>query len=363
MKQELKALTALRGIAAMAVVLQHFSTSAQGLTSHWIPSLAPHGYMAVDFFFVLSGFIMAYTYAEGFQVRGLQAYPDFLVRRFARIWPLQALVVLLIVIATLIVPWLSEPSNILDHDNWGLSVAANILMVQGFGIGLNLNGPSATVSLEFAAYILFPVLLAIALHRRKWIAFLGFCISAILICWEASLEPRFALEARDVANLVVRCLTEFTLGLGAYRLYLTRGATWLAADWLAAGLAGACVGSLLLRLDLPAALLFPLVVAAFARNQGWPARLVGMPWPHFVGVVSYSLYLVHSPLRFAEFTLVRYIHPGQFGPAAAIAIAAVGALSMLPVAWISYRWVEQPGRILFRRVGLAPARRPLRKEV
>ena len=73
MKQEIRALTALRGIAALAVALQHFSAAAQDAASGWIPSLAPHGYMAVDFFFVLSGFIMAYTYADGFERLGARA--------------------------------------------------------------------------------------------------------------------------------------------------------------------------------------------------------------------------------------------------------------------------------------------------
>ena len=59
--KEINALTSLRGIAALAVVLQHFSATAQKHCDVTIPSLAPHGYMAVDFFFVLSGFIMSYT--------------------------------------------------------------------------------------------------------------------------------------------------------------------------------------------------------------------------------------------------------------------------------------------------------------
>jgi peptidoglycan/LPS O-acetylase OafA/YrhL len=306
---------------------------------------------------------MAYTYADGFRVRGLRAYPDFIGRRFARIWPLQAAVVLSIVIATQMVPWLSEQSTLLDQPNGVFSIAANMLMIQGFGIGLNLNGPSATVSLELAAYALFPVLLAIALHRRWSIPALGFAVSAIAICWQASLEPRFALESRGVANLVVRCLTEFTMGLGAYRLYRMCGAPGLGSDWCAAGLAGACMGSLLLRVDLPAALLFPLLVAAFARNEGWPARVAGMRWLHFLGVVSYSVYLVHAPLRFAEFAFLRQIHPAPISPVAALAIAAIGSLSIIPIAWLSYRWIEQPGRVVFRRMILSPGRRPLGKQV
>ena len=354
MKQEIKALTSLRGIAAMAVALQHFSSAAQDIATGWIPSLAPHGYMAVDFFFVLSGFIMAYTYADGFRALGHRAWPDFMARRFARIWPVQGATVLVLVLMAWLAPWSSEHPSWLSHPGWSWDIAVNLAMLQGFGIGYNLNGPSATVSLEFAAYALFPLLLGIALHRRAPVAVLGLFIAAAAICWQAALEPRLGLASRGVANLIVRCLTEFTLGLGAYRLYRMPGLRWLGADWLAAALSGACLVSLTLRLDLPAALMFPLLVAAFARNQGWPARIVGNRWPYFLGVVSYSLYLVHNPLRFVEFAILRQFHPDRLEPGAALLFAALGAVSAIPVAWIAYRCIERPGRDLFR--GMMPGR-------
>jgi peptidoglycan/LPS O-acetylase OafA/YrhL len=58
---EIKPLTSLRGLAALAVVLQHFAATFQRHSFAVFPSPVPHGYMAVDFFFALSGFIMCYT--------------------------------------------------------------------------------------------------------------------------------------------------------------------------------------------------------------------------------------------------------------------------------------------------------------
>jgi peptidoglycan/LPS O-acetylase OafA/YrhL len=341
MKGEIRALTALRGIAAMAVVLQHFSSSAQEFAVRAIPSLAPHGYMAVDFFFALSGFIMAYTYADGFEARGWRAYPDFIGRRVARIWPLQAVVVL--VLAGLADLSLSGHRSFFD-------IASNLLMLQGFGLGENMNGPSGSVSQEVGAYILFPILLAIAMNRRRSIVAVGLCLSVALVCWEAAQEPRLGLASREIANNVIRCLAEFTMGLGAYRLYRAQRLPWLSADWVAAGLTAACVASLLLRLDLPAALMFPFLVVAFACNKGWPARLVASPLPYFLGVISYSLYLIHSPLRYAEFRLLGSFHPGVLSVSAALAVAALGSLTAIPVAWLTYRSIEHPGRDVFRRL-------------
>jgi len=99
---EIKALTSLRGIAAMVVVMQHFSTTAQRHAAVNIPSLVPHGYMAVDLFFVLSGFIMAYTYHADFALRGNLAMPSFLLKRAARILPLNTVTVVAIVLAGMV---------------------------------------------------------------------------------------------------------------------------------------------------------------------------------------------------------------------------------------------------------------------
>ena len=93
---EIQALTSLGGFAAMMVVMQHFLATAQQHSQTTIPSLVPHGYMAVDLFVVLSGFIMSYTYQEGFRSGGLSAFYPFLHKRVARIVPLNSFAELLI---------------------------------------------------------------------------------------------------------------------------------------------------------------------------------------------------------------------------------------------------------------------------
>jgi peptidoglycan/LPS O-acetylase OafA/YrhL len=347
-KTEIRALTSLRGIAAMAVVLQHYSASAEKFSQQWIPSLAPHGYMAVDFFFVLSGFILAYTYADEFLAENWRAYPSFIMRRIARVWPLQVAVVLFLAA----LHWLSINTSIrfsvIPNDTSGWDILSNILFLHGFGIGNNLNGPSATISQELGAYALFPILLAIALHRKRWIAILAAILAITLIGWQATQEPRLGLVSRETFNMVFRCLAEFTLGLCAYRVYRSSSARWFSANWLAVTLSGACAVSLILRVDLPAALMFAPLVLAFACNTGWPARLVSHRALYFLGVISYSIYLIHSPIRFIEFGILQQLHPEPFSPVAALLLAAFGALTPLPLAWLTYRWIEQPGRDLFR---------------
>jgi len=132
---ELKSLTSLRGLAAMAVVLQHFSTTAQEYCSVAIPSLAPHGYVAVDFFFVLSGFIMTYVYQDSFQKRGFHAYYPFLVKRVARIVPLNVAVLAIIAIAGEICNLTLGYNIFFESHAYIYDFVANLLMLQGVGIG------------------------------------------------------------------------------------------------------------------------------------------------------------------------------------------------------------------------------------
>src|SRR4051794_32482617 len=141
-RPELRALTSLRGIAAMAVVLQHFSATAQEHCVVTIPSLVPHGYVAVDFFFVLSGFIMAYTYLASFERLGTAAYRPFLAKRFARIVPLNLAVLLVIGLLGAGSVALAGVNIFFQSKNLAYDFAANALMLQGLGIGTNLNGPS-----------------------------------------------------------------------------------------------------------------------------------------------------------------------------------------------------------------------------
>ena len=87
MKTELRALTSVRGIAAWLVVLFHIRESIAGLPDAAEAVLAK-GYLAVDFFFLLSGFVIWMRWSERLRSSGANRIPEFLQRRIARIWPL-----------------------------------------------------------------------------------------------------------------------------------------------------------------------------------------------------------------------------------------------------------------------------------
>ena len=128
MKTELRALTGARGLAAWLVVLYHIRLSIAGLPQAALDILAK-GYLAVDFFFLLSGFVIWLTWHERLRVQGVAGIGPFLRKRIARIWPLHVVVLAgavalaLVFVATgradpVDYPFARLPLDILLLQNW-----------------------------------------------------------------------------------------------------------------------------------------------------------------------------------------------------------------------------------------------------
>lgn len=347
--REIIALTSLRGIAAMAVVMQHFSTTAQLHAMNNIPSLVPHGYLAVDLFFMLSGFIMAYTYLASFETYGRGAFPSFLLKRIARIAPLNVVVIALFLLAGLASTSLLG-HNIIYPPKAGLGdIIANLLMLQGLGIGLNINGPSWSISAEFVAYLLFPMLILGVFSSKRWLRTALLVVSILSILWLSSHYPRFGLATESVHENLIRCFSEFTIGMTAFYFYRHAAAATiatLASDLASAGLMLACAAFMLLRIDLLAVALFPWLILSLAWNTGRVAKLMANRALYLLGLVSFSLYLLHQLFRPIALLLIQHVHPEAMSTAYALAFAFVASLAVVPFAWLTYRFVELPGRTL-----------------
>jgi peptidoglycan/LPS O-acetylase OafA/YrhL len=359
--REIKALTSLRGFAALAVVTQHFSATAQSYSSGWIPSLVPHGYMAVDFFFILSGFIMSYTYLPHFRADGIRAFVPFLLKRVARIMPL-GLFVLLVILLLGGIAALSGHSDLFINQNAvqaGLATAiiVNILHLQGFSYKYNLNDPSWSVSLEMSAYLLFPLLIYVVFRGPRLLMLAYLLAGTTVLASAAIAQPRLALNDRGVLIDVTRCFTEFGYGMLVYRLYETAGPlNALGKDLWTWAITMLAVLMLMLRVDLLAMFCFPPLVLAWARNNGVASRMMSSRLPYFLGTISFSIYLVHHMFRRPAMAVVQHFFTHPIPPLAAIAFAVAGSLVVIPFAYLSYRYVELPGRKALNRLFRQPHR-------
>src|SRR5579863_1188837 len=217
---EIKSLTGLRGIAALYVVVFHFVIGQQ--FTNPFTTLIAHGYLAVDVFFVLSGFVMTLTYNHLFEEGySLSNNIRFLGRRIARVYPLYlagSLCALILIRAGLLEP---------PHLKLDLALLWNLLMVQSWGITESLDGPGWSISAEWAAYLLFPIFLLVFVEHRlgRWLAaFLSFGGLVLLVCLSVShvhaVSPAAVLDVHNsrYGLPVFRCLSEFVLGMLAYKI-------------------------------------------------------------------------------------------------------------------------------------------------
>lgn len=339
-RHELKALTGARGIAAWLVVLFHLRFMMTGIGGAKGPM--QWGYLAVDFFFVLSGFVIWMTYADRIREGGLAAIPEFLKRRIARVWPLHIFMLGFAMVFALAIA-------ILGHPDWGQYPAAelplHVLLLQNWGFTdkLTWNVPAWSISCELAAYLLFPFL-ALAVDWRKLptpvllaaaLACAGFVYAVFAVAGDIVLGQSILTIG------VFRCIGEFALGTIVCALWFrwrdrpavpAIGATSLGGALLAAYLAG------LIPQIAAMPLVFAALVLVLALTSGLRANPFELAPVHYLGEISYATYLGHWML-WMGFKLA-FIHGHDMGwPLFGLFVALTFAASVL-----LYHFVERPAQ-------------------
>lgn len=355
-RAQLDALTGARGLAAWFVVLYHIRLALPDSVPHWLIAILAKGYLAVDLFFVLSGFVMWLTYGDKFQRDGLSAAPAFLWRRIARIYPLH-LVILLATIAyasTLAAvgkadaaqyPFAELPLHFALMQNWGLTDH------------LTWNDPSWSISTELAAYLILPIV-AVTLFRKSWpplaCSIGALCLALALHLWFAS-QGAATLGHDIVRNGALRCLSGFFAGVLVAMGWRARPAAWATHLVLMVSLA---LLALWLAGLVPETLAVPLCFTCLAYWLADTSSARGNPLASRIAVrlgdVSYSTYLAH----FLMWIVFKHLFVSDASnvslPLIALYLAAVYVASEL-----LYRMVEAPGRSMLQSLGnrgTSPAR-------
>lgn len=293
--RHLDALTGIRGIAAWGVVLYHIRLSlTQILPPPAIDGLAK-GYLAVDLFFILSGFVIWYNYADRIASGGWAETRQFLWRRFARVWPLHAAILAAFVgFALLLV--------VTGRDASGYPLAElplHLLLVQNWGLtpDLSWNHPAWSISTEFAAYVLFPALVIAARWDRvpNWVLVLCAGLLAAAIHWAFATNGYSGLGDNIPGMGLLRCLAGFAMGCLMCQLW--RRWHGVAHGGLLAGMACLALSATALALGLPETAWVPATffagLLALALGSGPLVRLFGGKILTYLGEISYSTYLAH----------------------------------------------------------------------
>jgi peptidoglycan/LPS O-acetylase OafA/YrhL len=356
----LDALTSLRFFAALHVVLFHLRvTRILDGGPWWYQNFASIGYVGVNFFFVLSGFILVYTYAGP----SLEAR-KFWQARFARIYP--AYIVSLIVSAPFFffaVRHLNLPFFAWSKDHLVLASILTVCLLQSWlpQAALTWNSVCWSLSVEAFFYAVFPFALrhVTSISQRRLLvgiagfSFLSLSFSLAYLLLHPDRADKISSGATDLFwknilsfNPVVR-LPEFLVGMCAGSLFLsTKNHRRCAAHLVAAGLVILATLTLLAG-RVPSPLIsagflspaFAAVIYGIALQPRW-ASFLASRFLVLLGDASYSLYLLHSIVISRAFDAMPYLPP-RIRVAASLA-AAIGA------ALLCYELIEQPARKLLR---------------
>ncbi|MEB3022021.1 acyltransferase family protein [[Mycobacterium] crassicus] len=374
---EIKALTGLRIIAAVWVVLFHFRPLVRLASPDFADAMAPildRGAQGVDLFFILSGFVLTWNYlermGESFSAR---ATVHFLWLRLARVWPIYLVTLhlaLLWVIFTLHVGHVpTEDLSRLTATSYVRQVLLVQLWFEPFFDGSSWDGPAWSISAEWLAYLLFGVLILVVYRMMRVTSARALAVLAV----GASLPPLLLLLATGQFytpwSWLPRIVMQFTAGAlacAAVRKLAPNDRSRRTAGYCSALLIVTMVGVLYYFDAHPISgiydssglvdVLFVPLVMALAIGTGSLPALLSTRLMVYGGQISFALYMVHELVHTSwNWAAVQFEIVFDEGATAAkwmVAglLAAATVLSML-----LFHGVEEPARRWMRRmIGARP---------
>lgn len=301
----LDSLTALRGLAAFWVVIFHIDVSLYyrdlgALLPRGDTGIFSRGYLWVDFFFLLSGFIIAHVY--GASLAGpnkARAIGHYLWARFTRLYPLHLFTLALLIIFALLVP--AFYPDVIDgswqtYFAWS-AIPSQLLFTNAMNqhVYLSWNIVSWSIGAEWWTYVL-ALGLIIGLHQRSlWLVSAAMLAAAAGLGYLVLSLPEHNLDITFNYGFF-RCFCEFALGLGLYQFYRHQLAyRWLARDTSFMLLVVALVLIFHLRLfDLIVIPVFAALILASSYNRARIHQLLNSRPLTYLGELSYSIYLIHA---------------------------------------------------------------------
>ena len=311
---------ALRGLAALAVMAFHYTTKYDELFRFVgdVPFHVPWGYLGVNLFFVISGFVIFMT------LERTRMPMDFVVSRASRLYPTYWAA---IVVTVLITRWLGLPGK---EPSWHVAVL-NILMFQGLFSVPPVDGVYWTLLVELLFYSLaFLLYVTRQMHRVLHVLCALLCLR--LIYWAFAEFAHVDLPWRIRELLVLDFIAFFAMGIVAFRLVRDRGEHYI---WdlftVVLAIAVIAITESMLLATVGSICFIAVWLAALGRLP--VLQLRPLVW---FGSISYPLYLLHENVGWA---VLRQLQMHGWTP-----LEAIGATTMLVIALAAVlsRTIERP---------------------
>lgn len=393
-KPRLDTLTSLRFFAAFYVMAFHATRPWPSIVGGGVPreihNIAMCGYVSVGFFFMLSGFILAYTYGSADKIRLERR--TFWWARFARIYPVYVLG-LVIGMAPAWMELQKIHGSVQGAQHFIQYAIADLLMLGSWMPGaFILNYPAWSLAVESFFYLVFPSV-AVVCWRLSGRKLLALCLVAAALslllpliavlmdpelwAWKATigapttLSPPSAEWAELIKTGAVARLPDFLMGIGIGKLFLENMAkrerasdskfgpgprAWIGALLVLAVLSQADRIPYLLLHNGLLNLLFAYIIYQVAMDTGRASRWLRWPLLILLGEASYALYILHVPIRdlcVAAFRLV-----GLDSALSPVTRFALYAALVTTISTAVFKLLEAPLRIWLRSVypakGLVP---------
>jgi peptidoglycan/LPS O-acetylase OafA/YrhL len=356
-------LTGIRGIAAAWVFMTHFQIvlaeylHTPGLNDN---AFMFNGFRGVDLFFVLSGFILMHVHGRDFRSLSYNAMHDFYVLRLFRIYPLNTLVLLLLLPIGLAMPdlvhWMrydhGVPIPYHNHDFSASGFVQSLLLLQTETV-LKLgewNGPSWTLSAELFGYAVFPFLAYRLVRQRS--AFACALLAAVSLTVLVVLLVAFGHAHRNPTGLfgLVRMIFCFMAGMCLSLCYqLWRQGERFATAITLGSLAFIAVTVAVQAAEVLIVFGFAGLIFGLAYRRGPINTLLETRPAMFLGRISFSFYLIHYiPLKLSVWLLQTYFSETTLAFRVSFLVALVTSLVVL--ATLTHRFLEVPFQRLARRM-------------
>lgn len=345
--QDIRNLTSLRFFAAMWVVLFHYWPNLSAV----MPPVIAKGYLGVELFFTLSGFILSHVYLDSVETGGFR-YFGFLWARLARVYPLHLATLVGVGAMALgaeavgrsvdanILSWSSLPANLLMVHAWGLAPAAG------------WNHPSWSISAEWFAYLSFPLFAwtALKLKHRPWLA-VAAAAGAMAALYAAFQHlTGESLTHATIAWGALRIVPCFALGCAVNLLWRSDAVRGRSLSGLGALFSGAAIlaAAQFSAPDTVLVALFGAFILCLASLSSAGLNSGGGRLFVYFGEISYSIYMICIPWKLLFVNVVSTIF--HFDKAhLPLGVWIVFLVSVIPLAALSYHLIEKPARGWMRR--------------